>query len=81
MIPRPLYHAQLAVPQSVYDNFRHVARLWEVITIMYRSGQAHGIDSLIPSRPKGNLMVYCPTCPEPGFNSEKEPNKTPYHLR
>lgn len=67
--------------KSVYDNFRRVTRLWRAITIEYRSGQAHGIDSLIPTQPKGNLIVYCGACPEPGFNSEKEPNRNPYHLR
>jgi hypothetical protein len=33
-----------------------------------RLGQAHGIDKLMPRRPAGNLVLYCPACPEPGFN-------------
>jgi hypothetical protein len=31
-------------------------------------GQAHGIDKCVPQRPDGNLVLYCPACPEPGFN-------------
>lgn len=36
-----------------------------------RLGQAHGIDHMLPDRPPGAMVVYCPVCPEPGFNVEQ----------
>lgn len=33
-----------------------------------RSGQAHGIQELLPLRPEGTVVVPCFCCPEPGFN-------------
>ncbi|KAJ7016353.1 hypothetical protein C8F04DRAFT_1202415 [Mycena alexandri] len=44
-------------------------------------GQFHGIDALLPHRPAGNFLVWCPACPEPGFNSDPNCLKTPSHLR
>jgi hypothetical protein len=28
-----------------------------------------------------NLILHCPACPEPGFNTEKGSKETPFHLR
>jgi len=36
-----------------------------MLTMHKRSGQAHSIDTFFPHRPKGNMAVPCPTCPEP----------------
>ncbi|KAK0476510.1 hypothetical protein IW261DRAFT_1567207 [Armillaria novae-zelandiae] len=33
-------------------------------------GQLHGIDTVLTHRPPGNLIVFCPVCPEPDFNLE-----------
>ncbi|KAJ7256377.1 hypothetical protein C8J57DRAFT_1235751 [Mycena rebaudengoi] len=46
-----------------------------------RSGQFHSIDTILFHRPPGNLLVWCPACPEPGFNSDPNCPKTPPHLR
>ncbi|KAJ7857939.1 hypothetical protein B0H14DRAFT_3135672 [Mycena olivaceomarginata] len=64
-----------------YANFRRVVRVWNYLTLKKRAGQMHGIDRLLPHRPAGNLLVWCPACPEPGFNSDPNCPKTPHHLR
>ncbi|KAJ7443174.1 hypothetical protein B0H11DRAFT_1881567 [Mycena galericulata] len=64
-----------------YANFLRVVRVWNYLTLKKRSGQMHGIDQLLPYRPAGNLLVWCPACPEPGFNSDPNCPKTPHHLR
>ncbi|KAJ7069033.1 hypothetical protein B0H15DRAFT_925884 [Mycena belliarum] len=64
-----------------YANFLRVVRLWNYLTLLKRSGQLHGIDLFLPHRPAGNLLVWCPACPEPGFNSDPNCPKTPHHLR
>ena len=46
-----------------------------------RSGQFHGIDAVLSHRPAGNLLVWCPACPEPGLNSDPNCPETPAHLR
>lgn len=46
-----------------------------------RSGQAHGIDRYLRYRPRNNLVVYCPTCPEPDVNMEPGWENTPSALR
>ncbi|KAK7006975.1 hypothetical protein R3P38DRAFT_2554914 [Favolaschia claudopus] len=53
-----------------YSNFLRSIRFWDYLTMLKRLGQMHGIDRLLPHRPEGNLVLYCPACPEPGFNSE-----------
>ncbi|KAF8157650.1 hypothetical protein K438DRAFT_2073948 [Mycena galopus ATCC 62051] len=42
---------------------------WNYLTLKKRAGQMHGIDRLLPHRSAGNLLVWCPACPEPGFNN------------
>lgn len=56
-------------------------RVWRVLTQIKRLGQAHGIDKVFPSRPKGSLVVYCPVCPERGVNMEKGWERTPLKFR
>ncbi|KAJ6484788.1 hypothetical protein C8R45DRAFT_1075191 [Mycena sanguinolenta] len=64
-----------------YANFLRVVRVWNYLTLKKRAGQMDGIDLLLPHRPAGNLLVWCPACPEPGFNSDPNCPKTPHHLR
>ncbi|KAJ7256582.1 hypothetical protein C8J57DRAFT_1235441 [Mycena rebaudengoi] len=64
-----------------YAAFLRVVRVYNYLVLKKRSGQLHGIDFLLPHRPPGNLLVWCPACPEPGFNSDPNCPKTPPHLR
>ncbi|KAJ6616904.1 hypothetical protein B0H10DRAFT_1914835 [Mycena sp. CBHHK59/15] len=64
-----------------YANFLRVVRVWNHLTLKKRAGQMHYIDGLLPHRPPGNLLVWCPGCPEAGFNSDPNCPKTPHHLR
>ncbi|KAJ6624354.1 hypothetical protein B0H10DRAFT_1784804, partial [Mycena sp. CBHHK59/15] len=41
---------------------------WRSLALECRTGQAHGIDELVPHRQPGSLTMRCPACPEPGFN-------------
>ncbi|KAJ7018652.1 hypothetical protein C8F04DRAFT_1198692 [Mycena alexandri] len=66
---------------DLYENFMRCARIWGVLTLKKRLGQEHGIDEFIPLRPKGNLVLYCPSCPEPGFNSDEKLRSLPAHLK
>ena len=56
-------------------------RIYRLITATKRLGQAHEIDRLLGNRPPGNLMVYCPSCPELGLNTEVGWERTPPELR
>ncbi|KAJ7931881.1 hypothetical protein B0H13DRAFT_1857533 [Mycena leptocephala] len=64
-----------------YQAFLRVVRVFDSLMLRKRSGQLHSIDSVLNHRPKGNLLVWCPACPEPGFNSDPNYRKTPHHLR
>ncbi|KAJ7798689.1 hypothetical protein B0H14DRAFT_3092881 [Mycena olivaceomarginata] len=61
-------------------TFLRVVRVFNFLTLKKRSGQFHGIDVLLPHRPSGNLLVWCPACPEPGFNSDLSCPKTPRYF-
>jgi hypothetical protein len=67
--------------QNPYSAFLHVVRVFNFLTLQKRTGQLHGIDTILAHRPNGNLMVWCPACPEPAFNSDPNCPKTPRHLR
>jgi len=56
-------------------------RVWRRLTAVKRLGQAHSIDSLLPNRKEGNLVVHCPCCIEPGVNMEEGWTRNPPHLR
>lgn len=43
-----------------------------MLTMIKRSGQAHGVDEHLPFRPPGNVIVPCFACPELGFNMKIE---------
>ncbi|KAJ7716285.1 hypothetical protein B0H16DRAFT_1801604 [Mycena metata] len=72
------FTAEVANP---YAAFLCVVRVFNFLTLKKRAGQFHGIDLLLPHRPSGNLLVWCPACPEPGFNSDPNCPETPHHLR
>lgn len=56
-------------------------RIWRVITAERRLGHDHGIDNILRHRQSGNLIVHCPACPEPTFNTELGWQRTPLNLR
>jgi len=56
-------------------------RIWRFLTATKRQGQAHGIDSLLPHRRQGNLIVHCPSCLEIHVNMEPGWERTPPELR
>ncbi|KAJ6591946.1 hypothetical protein B0H10DRAFT_1925030 [Mycena sp. CBHHK59/15] len=64
-----------------YAAFLRVVRVFNFLTLKKQTGQLHRIDAVIPHRPSSNLLVWCPACPEPGFNSDPNCPKTPHHLR
>lgn len=41
----------------------------------------NGMEILYPKRRKGNLMIYCPACPEAGVNIEQGSHQIPKELR
>ncbi|KAJ7239653.1 hypothetical protein C8J57DRAFT_1564709 [Mycena rebaudengoi] len=57
------------------------SRVWNYLTLLKRCGQMHGIDELLPHRPTGNLLCWCPACPEAGLNSDPNCPETPPELR
>ncbi|KAF7371602.1 CxC2 domain-containing protein [Mycena venus] len=67
--------------QNPYENFLRASRVFNYLTLKKRCGQTHGIDQVLPHRPSGNLLVWCPGCPEPGVNSDQNCPHTPHHLR
>jgi len=67
--------------QDPSSQFRIVTRVWRFLTSKKRLGQAHGIDSLLSHRRPGNLIVYCPACPDPHLNMEDNWENTPDALR
>ncbi|KAJ7743476.1 hypothetical protein DFH07DRAFT_964111 [Mycena maculata] len=66
---------------DMYENFIRCSHMWGVLVTQIRTGQAHGIGALLPHRPANNTMVYCPTCPEPGFNMDQKMLVLPAHLK
>ncbi|KAJ6616911.1 hypothetical protein B0H10DRAFT_1914847 [Mycena sp. CBHHK59/15] len=64
-----------------YAAFLRVVRVFNFLTLKKRTGQLHGIDAVVLHRPSGNLLAWCPACPEPGFNSDPNCPKTPHDLR
>lgn len=49
-----------------------VMRLWRYLALARWSGQAHAIDNILKHRRKGSLAVWCPACPEIGFNVNED---------
>ena len=67
--------------QDPSPQFRMIMRIWRFLTATKRQGQAHGIDSLLPHRREGNLIVHCPSCLELDVNMEPGWERTPPELR
>ncbi|KAF7973122.1 hypothetical protein HWV62_16156 [Athelia sp. TMB] len=61
-------NADPAKVPNPYPQFLRVARVFNALTMLKRSGQAHEIDKHLPLRPPGSVVVPCFACPEPGFN-------------
>ncbi|KAJ7697398.1 hypothetical protein B0H17DRAFT_1130376 [Mycena rosella] len=66
---------------DMYQNILRTARMWGYLTTRKRLGQEHGVDQVLTHRPEGNLVLYCPSCPEPGFNTDKNMPPLPENLR
>ncbi|KAJ7658473.1 hypothetical protein B0H17DRAFT_1262267 [Mycena rosella] len=66
---------------DMYENILRTARMWGYLTTRKRLGQEHGVDQVLTHRPEGNLVLYCPSCPEPGFNTNKNMPPLPENLR
>lgn len=60
-----------------------VSRIWPLLESEKRFGHLYGdgMEISYPRRPQGNLMVYCPSCPEVGVNMEPGWETTPPNLR
>lgn len=54
--------------QDTIERFTDAMRIWRVLRGKIISGQAHGIDEVLVHRPVDNVILWCPACPEPGFN-------------
>ncbi|KAK1230695.1 hypothetical protein PQX77_006210 [Marasmius sp. AFHP31] len=63
-----------------YKQFMFVTQLWPFFEAEKRFGHVHGIDKVQRGRRPGNLVVYCPTCPDP-TNMEPGWERTPHELR
>ncbi|KAF6743906.1 hypothetical protein DFP72DRAFT_826853 [Ephemerocybe angulata] len=64
-----VFYERVANP---YPQLRNAFKFWRVLVTKTKQGQAHGIDRLIPSRRKGNIIVLCPACPELYLNVKIE---------
>jgi hypothetical protein len=58
--------------QNRYGELLQVIRVWSHLAIVRRSGQAHGIDTIITTRCPLSLAIRCPACPEVGINVDRE---------
>jgi hypothetical protein len=70
-----------SLSQNAYKSLLRVSRVWEHITTKKRVGQLHGIDKYLQHRPPGNIVVYCPACPEAGVNMSEKPGSLLEELR
>lgn len=58
--------------QNLYGELLRVIRVWSHLAMVRRSGQAHGIDTIITTRRPLSLAIRCPACPEVGINVDLE---------
>ncbi|KAG2018837.1 hypothetical protein CC2G_008224 [Coprinopsis cinerea AmutBmut pab1-1] len=66
---------------NIYPQFIVAMQVWRVMVATKRSGQAHGIDSILTHRQSGNLLVHCPVCPEPFVNTDVNAKRVPGAFR
>ncbi|CAA7271018.1 unnamed protein product [Cyclocybe aegerita] len=59
---------------ATYDFIGSLRRLTD--NMFAHKIPVHSIDVLLPNCPAGNLLVYCPACPEPEVNMEPNWQKT-----
>ncbi|SJL02890.1 uncharacterized protein ARMOST_06231 [Armillaria ostoyae] len=58
-----------------------VFHIWNLMKAEQRSGVLHKFEELIKHRCAKNLMVFCPACPEVGWNLEVGSEGIPYNMR
>ncbi|KAE9386055.1 hypothetical protein BT96DRAFT_1006454 [Gymnopus androsaceus JB14] len=65
-----------------YKQYMFVTHIWPLLEAKKRFGRLHGdgMNELFPRHPKGNLMLYCPACPELDVNMESGWERTLSHL-
>ncbi|KAJ3764629.1 hypothetical protein FB446DRAFT_626337, partial [Lentinula raphanica] len=64
-----------------YRQFVLVVRIWRHLCLNKWTGQAHDLSSSFPHRTPGTLVLFCPACPEDGYNMENGWERTPDHLK
>ncbi|KAF6743694.1 hypothetical protein DFP72DRAFT_827272 [Ephemerocybe angulata] len=62
-------------------QLRNASKFWRILQTTIQLGQAHDIDSVITTRPPGQLLVRCPTCPEFKVNIDADELDIPAELR
>ncbi|KAJ3561045.1 hypothetical protein NP233_g10438 [Leucocoprinus birnbaumii] len=68
-------HTNAAFPQLVPDRYREfmlVMRFWRVLALLRHAGVEHKIELILDHRRSGSIAVWCPACPEIGFNLDPE---------
>ncbi|KAJ3574058.1 hypothetical protein NP233_g2032 [Leucocoprinus birnbaumii] len=67
-------HTDAVCPDLVPDRYREfmlVMQFWRALALLRRAGQAHNIDLILKHRRLGSVAVWCPACPEIGFNIDE----------
>ncbi|KAF5347890.1 hypothetical protein D9756_010191 [Leucocoprinus leucothites] len=67
-------HTNAAFPYLVEDRYGPmmvVMRFWRHLSLRRWAGQEHDIDQVLTHRRNNSLAVYCPACPEIGFNVDE----------
>ncbi|KAE9384435.1 hypothetical protein BT96DRAFT_892463 [Gymnopus androsaceus JB14] len=64
-----------------YEQFLLAGRIWRRLCLDKHTGQAFSMSEEFPHRTPGSLVLYCPSCPEDGFNMERGWEKTPEELK
>ncbi|KAJ3560759.1 hypothetical protein NP233_g10624 [Leucocoprinus birnbaumii] len=62
-------------PHLVPDRYREfmlVMCFWRHLALLRHGGQEHNIDAILTHRRQGSLVVWCPACPEIGFNVDEK---------
>ncbi|KAJ6545752.1 hypothetical protein B0H19DRAFT_955848 [Mycena capillaripes] len=66
---------------DLYENFMRCSRWWGYLTALKRMGEVYGMGLILTHRPKRNCKLFCPLCPEAGFNMDPRLRNLPPHLR
>ncbi|KAJ3766473.1 hypothetical protein FB446DRAFT_794081 [Lentinula raphanica] len=64
-----------------YSQFVMAVRIWRHLCLEKWAGQAHDLGSSFPHRTPGSLVLFCPACPEDGYNMENGWERTPGYLK